>query len=443
MVSVPDPTPITVHRASFVVPVTSPPIEDGAVAVGDGRILAVGSFADVRAAQPDATVVEWSGVMTPGLVNAHTHLQYTSFEAVGNTNHADYTAWAVAFVAEYAARRNDDWLLTAVAGLNQMLAAGITCIADIVTDYEVRDLLYHRGIPGVAYLELIGTDEEAWLEREGQRLRDAVATAPTSGVSSVGISPHAPYSLEMPVLRAMGELARELGVRIHIHVAESDGEDEYYRTATGSLADRLRIVSNRRVAILEQGGIGMGAAELVESLGLTGRDAHIAHGVYLGQDGRAIMARTGTVVALCPRSNLVVGIDPPPVADFLRERVPFAVGTDGLSSSPSLDVLEDLALLRRLAVGEHDRLDRSDPEPEPYLADDLDARLVHAVTMGGATALGLADQLGSIEPGKRADLAVFDVAPDGRSPERALVEDGAGACQATMLAGATIFSERG
>ncbi len=418
--------PVTLHLADVVLPIATPPIINGGIAVQGERILGVADSEWLTNQFPDATVRRWSGMLVPGLVNAHTHLQYTSFDAVGKTPHIDYTAWSIAFVKEYDARANEDWLAVANLGIDQMLAAGITCVGDIVTDYEARDALHDRGIPGVAYLELIGTDDAAWHGGEGARLRGAITDAPVSASTTVGISPHAPYSLEEPVLEAMAALARELGVRLHVHVAESDGEDEYYRSGTGSLAERLRIVSSRPLAILERGGAGMSAAELVDHLGLTGPDCHIAHGVYLGRDGRAIMATTGTVVALCPRSNIVVGIDPPPVADFLREGVPFAVGTDSLGSSPSLELMEDVALLRSLAID------------AGYLDDDLDRRLLEAATMGGAVALGLGDQLGTLEAGKRADFAIFGVAQRGRSFERALVEDGVGSCVATIIGGSLV-----
>ena len=138
-------------------------------------------------------------------------------------------------------------------------------------------------------------------------------------------------------------------------------------------------------------------------------------------DGRRRLAAAGTSVALCPRSNLTVGIDPPPVADFLREGVPFCVGTDSLGSNASLDLLADVALLRRLAVDGGDS------------GDELDRRLLAAATIGGAAALGLAGELGALTPGRRADLAVWDVDPS--VPERALVTSGAGACVATVVGG--------
>jgi cytosine/adenosine deaminase-related metal-dependent hydrolase len=252
---------------------------------------------------------------------------------------------------------------------------------------------------------------------------EALTSAPRTGHSRIGLSPHAPYSVDEPVLKAAAALARGLGVRLHVHLAESDTEDSYYRTGTGDLADRVTLRVGRPWSILARGGTGMGAAEFAESCGLLGPDSHMAHGVYLDRPGRHLLTAAGTYVALCPRSNLVVGIDPPPVADFLAENALFAVGTDSLGSNSSLDLMADVALLRRLATdGGYDR-------------PDLDRRLLEAATKGGSTALGLEAAVGTLEVGKRADLAIFDVDRSLDGAERSLVEDGAGQCVGTLVGG--------
>lgn len=412
---------IVVHRADVVVPVTAPPIPDGAVAVEGEHIVAVGPvdavLDRVRATAHEVSLDDRPGLLLPGLVNAHTHLQYTSFADVGATPFPDYTAWSIRFVEEYDRRVDDDWVAGARAGLDEVIASGTTCVGDVVTDWAARDVLVDAGVPGVAYLELIGTDLEAWDGGVGEALHRAVSTGRLRGVTTVGISPHAPYSVEPDVIIAMVDMARTFGVRLHIHVGESDGEDEFYRSGTGSLAERVRQVASRRIDILERGGTGLSTAEYVQSLGAFGPDCHIAHGVYLGQEGRAIVASEGTVVALCPRSNAIVGIDAPPVADYLDEDVPFAVGTDSLGSSPSLDLMDDVAALAALA------------SEQGYRGDDLDRRLLWAATMGGATGMGLADELGSLEIGKRADLCRFDLELDQ------WVRQGAGRCTATFIGG--------
>jgi cytosine/adenosine deaminase-related metal-dependent hydrolase len=142
---------------------------------------------------------------------------------------------------------------------------------------------------------------------------------------------------------------------------------------------------------------------------------------------RRLLRLRGTSVALCPRSNEVIGLEPPPVADYLREGNPIAVGTDSLSSSPSLDLMSDVAALHRLA------------RDQGYVADDLHARLLAAATLGGARALGLdvgPHRIGQFGVGAAADLAFFDV-PVGTAADAVaeLIEAGAGRCTATYVDG--------
>jgi cytosine/adenosine deaminase-related metal-dependent hydrolase len=414
---------LTIHTAPAVVPVIGPPLPDCAVAVEKGVIKGVGGREEILDGHPEAEVVEWSGVLIPGLVNAHTHLQYTSFASVGAQPHPSYVAWSERFVSEYEGRRSEDWGATARTGVGLALTTGSTCFADVVTDVGALNALADTGVPGVSYLELIGVDDQAWEERVKEKVLATLRGAHRSPDSRIGLSPHAPYSVDEPVLKKAASLARDEGLRLHIHLAESDSEDSYYRTGTGALAERVTLRVGRPWSILARGGTGLGAAEFAAACGLLGTDSHVAHGVYLGPEGRALLRANSTHVALCPRSNITVGIQPPPVADFLAEESPIAIGTDSLGSNTSLDLLEDVALLRTLAVG------------GGYHLADLDRRLLHAATLGGATAIGLARELGSLEPGKRADLAVLGVDPELSELERRIVEHGAGSCQATIVGG--------
>jgi len=409
---------LTLHTADLVVPVSSPPIPHGAVVVDGETIVAVGSLEEMGSAHPSAEVTMWEGTLVPGLVNAHTHLQYTSFTEVGAGRHASYVHWSEAFVQEYDLRRGEDWAVTARAGVEQGLRAGVTAYGDVVTDVEAMTALPESGVAGVAYFEIIGVPFDRWEEEVKERVTAILTSTPTSEVFRVGLSPHTPYTVDEPVLIDAADLARRLGVRLHVHLAEVDSEDAYYRTGTGPLVERITMRVGRPWTVVARGGSGMGAAEYARECGLLGSDSHMAHGVYLDREGRDILDRSGTYVALCPRSNLTVGADPPPIADYLRENRRIAVGTDSLGSSQSLDLLEDVSLLAELAA------------KGGYTEPDLEDRLLHVATMGGAAALGLDHVIGSLEPGKRADFAVFAV---GSVAE--LVNEGGGNCVGTVTAG--------
>jgi cytosine/adenosine deaminase-related metal-dependent hydrolase len=144
--------------------------------------------------------------------------------------------------------------------------------------------------------------------------------------------------------------------------------------------------------------------------------------VHLDHADRALLREKGTAVALCARSNRVLGAGQPPVAALLAEASPISVGTDSLASSPSLDLLDELAALHRLATSQG---------AEP---DGLSEQLVAAATVGGAAAMGLQGAAGVLAPGVRADFAVFDV-PVTATPYDALVAHGGGRCILTVVGG--------
>lgn len=406
-----------VHTAPLVLPMTEDPIVDGAVALAGDRIVLVGTRDEVLGAVPAARVREWPGVLLPGLVNAHAHLEYSDFADLA-TSGLDFPAWLRAVTARRTTFTTAQWLESSRRGIHAMLRTGTTCAADIVTHGPGLRAAAMAGLAGVSYLECVGIDASDWPEERARLERELAA--PTQ-VRALGISPHAPYTLGVGVFRDLVALAREAGVRLHPHVAETAAEVEFVRDGTGPLAQPAR-EGKTRDHELRGVGCALSPVAYVDSLDGLGPDVHVAHGVHVDAADRALLREHGTAVVLCVRSNAVLDAGTPPVADYLAEGNVLAVGTDSLASSPSLDLIEELAALRAVAVAQG--------APDAGLAE----RLLRLATVGGAAALGLAGECGVLAPGARADLAVFDVAVDG-SPYDALLDAGAGRCIATVLGG--------
>ncbi|MFC7765819.1 amidohydrolase family protein [Leucobacter soli] len=240
----------------------------------------------------------------------------------------------------------------------------------------------------------------------------------------------------MQPLLEIPDIVREEGLRLHIHLAEAhmerafDGIDGYAGGGPGGHGGWPELGADSFRA-LRSHGIGVSSTQFVDHLGVLGPDCHIAHGVYVSAEDRALLRARGSSVALCPRSNEVIGLDMPPVADYLREGNPIAVGTDSLSSSPSLDLMADVRALYRVA------------RRQGYAEADLHQRLLGAATLGGAAALGLhvgAERIGQLGVGAIADLAFFDIdAVDSDDAIADLVEDGAGRCARTIVGGVERF----
>lgn len=412
---------ITVYSADLVLPMTAPAILDGAVAVRDGRILHTGDRTWVLALLVDRgedfTEVRVPGAILPGLVNAHSHLQYTGMAEVGRGRYRGFDDWGDAFDVVYA--RPHDWHADATLGAHQMIRSGITSVADIVTDAEALPVLGETGLGGITYWEVMYWTNEEW--RDGGRDRivtelDAIPLHP-----GAGLSPHAPYSLDAVPLLELPDISRQRGLRTHIHLGESALEGEM----PGEDAWRHAHLPSFRS--LRDAGFGASAAEFVDQLGVLGPDCHVAHGVYMTAADRALLRARGTVVALCPRSNAVIGLDAPPVAAYLDEGSPIAVGTDSLSSSPSLDLMADVATLVTIA------------REQGYAARDLHMRILAAATLGGARAMGLdvgPERIGHLAVGARADLSFFDI--DSRTVVDGvaeLAEAGTGRAIGTVIAG--------
>lgn len=420
---------VVVHSAPLVVPIAGPPLREGALAVRRGRVLAAGPRREVAAAFRRHREVRWDGVVVAGLVNAHTHLQYTCLAALGRRRYGSLEEWSTAFDAAYARAgtggRHADWAASARKGARAAIATGTTAVADVVTDAEAATAYADAGLAGMAYLEVLGDTEEGW-HAEG---RDRLITALQEAGLPTGVSPHAVYTLDTPVLEDLALLVRSYRLRQQIHLAESAHEREYTVSGTGPLARMVRDLGFD-FAPLREGGTGLGPVDLLDGMGVFGEHCHVAHAVYLTADDRRVLRKRGTVVALCPRSNRTLGLSAPPVRALLEEGNPIAVGTDSLASAASMDLLEDVRLLRDLA------------REQGYGAADLEERLITAATAGGARALGMASgpgRVGALAAGSRADFAVFDVDAGTREPYRTLVEEGPGRCAATVIAGRRVW----
>lgn len=419
---------VQVYSAGLVIPITAPSVLGGAVAVRGKRIVHVGErdwvLQTLRDAGTTFNEICHPGVILPGLVNAHTHLQYTNMAQLGRGQYRGFADWAQAFNDIYDADELD-WAASAAEGAQQCLRHGTTTIADVVTDAAAASALHDAGLHGVAYWEVMDWTNEDWILRGQAEVSAALAAMPT--VPGVGLSPHAPYSLEAVPLLDIPDLARLRGVRLHIHLGESQLEAEWAEGREGALADLWRSEVSSSFTALRAGGVGYSATQFVDQLGVLGPDCHVAHGVYMTAEDRQRLRARSTAVALCPRSNRVIGLDAPPVAAYLLEGNQIAVGTDSLSSSPSLDVLGELPELFDLA------------REQGYRDIDLSRRLLHAATLGGATALGLGTgrrRVGQLQAGAIADLVILDVpVSDVVGTIDDVVRHGAGRQVATLIEG--------
>jgi 5-methylthioadenosine/S-adenosylhomocysteine deaminase len=353
-------------------------VTDGAVAVHDGQIVAVGSARELRGSVVAAEVVELPGhALIPGLVNAHTHLGMTMFRGVADDLALD------AFLARLLPAEGE--VLTAQRVEVATSAAAVECLCSGTT--VALDMYYFaehgmraaaavglRMIGGPVLLDAAGSGAapaDTQLERVGRWL----AEHPRRPGFRPSIDPHATYTVTPHHLERVRELAAEHDALVHIHASETEAEVQSVLGAHG----------RRPIGHLD-------------ALGLLGPRTVLAHGVHLSDDEIDRIAATGTSVVHCPASNLKLASGVARVPDLLEAGVTVALGTDGPASSNDLDLFAAMrltALLHKGVLG--------DPELVPA------HQVVRMATVQGAAALGLEDDLGSIEVGKLADLVAVDL----------------------------------
>jgi 5-methylthioadenosine/S-adenosylhomocysteine deaminase len=373
--------------ARWVVPVepAGAVLEDHAVAVSDGRIEKVLPAAQARAEFPAYEPVELPDhVLVPGFVNAHTHAAMALMR--GLSDDLPLMRWLEEHIWPAETRHVSprfvrDGTLLACA---EMLRGGITCFNDMYFYPEAAlEAALEAGVR--ASLGLIVVDfptayasDPADYLRKGLALRDRVGEHP---LVSFCLAPHAPYTVSDATFRRVATLAAELDLPVHVHVHETENEIER------SVAEH-----------------GMRPLERLGKLGLLGPGLIAVHSVHVDEHEIALLAHHGCSVAHCPSSNLKLASGFAPVRSMLKSNINLAFGTDGAASNNRLDLMTEMRTAALLAKA---------------VARDAQALPAHealrAATLGGARALGLGARIGSIEPGKRADLVAVAL----RGPELA------------------------
>jgi cytosine/adenosine deaminase-related metal-dependent hydrolase len=387
--------------AGWVVPVSRPPLRDGRVAVQDGRIAWVGRPGDPG--EPAGPVHDLGrGVLLPGLVNAHCHLELSHLAGALDAAAAEgYVAWVEALVEARGRYPPERVARAAEAAIDGLVRTGTAAVGDVSNTLAAVPLLTGSPLLAVVFFELLGWDPAAAplaLEAARRRIAEAGGRWPGPDVE-VRIAAHAPHSVSPALLEA---LVADGGPAA-LHLAESPGETRFLAEGDPDWAAFLR---RRGLGHVRFTPPGASPVRYVDGLGVLHPALVAAHCVQVDADDIARLARHRVGVVLCPRSNLRLGAGLPPVPALRAAGVRLALGSDSLASAPDLDVLEDARALRRAF---------------PELGAEL---LVHLATAGGADVLGL-PALGALEPGRRAALAyaAADRTPD--EPHEFLLSDDA------------------
>jgi 5-methylthioadenosine/S-adenosylhomocysteine deaminase len=392
-----------------VITMAGPNIENGAVAIDNGDIIAVGKSSDIAKRFVGAETIDAHGnAILPGFVNAHTHVPMTLFRGIADDR--DLMDWLQHFIFPAEAKNVDRdfvrWGTRLAAA--EMIASGTTTFTDMY--YFESDIAAEakkaglRGVLGETMIDFPAPDNKTW-DAAVAYIREFVKRWHGDRLITPALAPHAPYTVSRAHLEQVRALATELHAPILIHVAETKNEASQIKDDT----------------------TGLSPAAYLDSIGFLGHDVVAAHGIWLTPDDIKMLAAKRVGVAHCPESNMMLASGVAPVVDLRGAGVALGLGTDGpAGSNNNLDMVEEAASAARLQ-----KITRGDPKA-------LSARdVLEMATIGGARALGMEDRIGTLEPGKRADVIVIDLQAPKTQPvyavESAIVYAASGSAVITTI----------
>ena len=402
-----------------VVTMAGPNLERASVAIDKGVIVAVGPSSEIDRKYSGKTVIRAGGMaVLPGFVNAHTHVPMTLFRGIADDR--ELMDWLTNFIFPAEAKNVDrDFVKwgTRLAAV-EMIRSGTTTFGDMY--YYESDIAREtkaaglRGVLGETVLDFPAPDNKTW-EAAMAYMREYVGKWKGDALITPAFAPHAPFTVSKEHLQQVRAMATELGAPILIHVSETKAE-------LAQVAEKQN---------------GMTPGNYLDSIGFLGDDVVAAHGVWLTPEELQIFKAKKVGVVHCPESNMMLASGIAPVVDMLRANMELGLGTDGpAGSNNNLDMVEEMASAARLQkVG---RLD-----PKAISARDV----LMMATIGGARVLGLADRIGTLETGKRADVVIVDLQQPKSQPvysvESAIVYAASGSSVVTTIVDGRILFRHG
>ena len=361
-------------------------IDDGAVAIKQDRIVAVGASAEVSAKYTATRTINAAGkVVMPGLINTHTHVPMVLFRGIADD--LVLMEWLQKYIFPAEAKNVDEQFVRwgAKLGCLEMIQGGTTTYVDM---YYFEDAIADetsragmRAVLGETVLDFPAPDNKTWeaamiyVEKFGQKWKGNALITPA-------IAPHAPYTVSTDHLKQAHSFSERTGLPLVIHIAEDQAEvktiQERYGASSVSYLDRIGLLDQRVIA---------------------------AHMVWATEEDIKTLARRSVGVAHCPQSNMKIAAGAAPVPQMLRAGVAVGLGTDGAASNNDLNLWEEIDTAAKL----HKLISKD--------ATVISAReALEMATIRGARAIHLDKEIGSLEPGKRADLIIVDMTSSHQTP---------------------------
>ncbi|MDA7952139.1 MAG: amidohydrolase family protein [Pirellulaceae bacterium] len=376
-------------------------IENGLLGIQEGRIVELRKRRLTDSGTDLGTVA-----LLPAFLNTHTHLEFSSLSKPLGKPGNDFPSW-ISEIAKHKKKQGES-LLTSKGeateqGVNETLKAGISTVGETMTTPYDLNWYAHSPLRATLFFEMLALSPEKGDTLLGQAkdlAKRFSAFSPFSNLS-LGLSPHAPYSVSQSLVKKITSLAKEERLPLMIHLAETEEELELLATHGGIFREFLE-----KIEFWTPAGFPKESRPLdyLEIIAQANTPTLIAHGNYLAKDDWNFLAEHPTMsVVYCPRTHAYFGHKEYPLREMLARKINVTLGTDSRASSPDLNLFADLKLVAR------------------QFPDILPSSLLSLVTTNAARALGLHHEAGSLEVGKRGDFLTVAL-PDSCNPDRVLDE---------------------
>ena len=396
-------TDMHIHAAEYVLPISSDPVRNGAVAIDGEVIAAVGTVEEITGRFPDAGFTDHGeAAVLPGFVNCHSHLEITSMRGSLDEVEHDFSSWLLRLNGIRAELSDEDILAAAVSGAREGAAAGVTCFGDIGRmGHAGVHALKTVGLRGIVFQETEFSPDNRTADDDFLKLAAKYETLreEETELVRVGLSPHSPYTVGSRLFELIAQYAIINRVPLSIHAAESAAEHELLTQGTGFFT-----------GIYEKFGVEWESphctpVEYLERLGVLSTQPLLAHCVTVSGSDIAKIAANGAKIAHCPKSNAKFGHGYAPFEQFLDAGIATGLGSDSVASNNVCDLLEESRFASLVA--------RNREGSKRFITAK---EMLETATLGGAKAMGMEETIGTLNAGKQADIAVISLTHDAQLP---------------------------
>lgn len=391
-------------KAKWILPVSTDPIENGAVVIDGSEIIDIGNAQEILARFKDHEVKDLNmAIVMPGLVDVYTHLEYSIFRGIYDD--LAYVPWLIKMRELISRLDGDDFKVSVRLGAMEAIRSGITCVGDVVSTDSGFKALAQSGMRALAFKKVIGMDD-AILDDSAKEMKKSISSwvKKAKGTNvEIGIAPHSIFAVSPSFFKIIANYAKEKNMLVCLRLSESMEEINFVEYGSSSLANEYRDYMGWHDVLWQP--MGVTPAKYLEQWDVFNCRVMAAHCIHVSKEDIEILKKYNVAVAYCPRTNAKLGTGIAPLTKYFAEGLNVGLGTDNLASSNNMDFYNEMRIGLLLQRG------------MARTVENLSAKdFVYMATMGGAKCLGLEDRIGSIEPGKQADIIAIDASHSHQMP---------------------------